>query len=291
MEITPLLRLRAVAALTVTLFLALVTFAPALAQAGIIHVDWEQDFAGNSLDAGQIIDDEFQSGGDVSFTVSVASATGVAAIFDSSNPTAGNADLGSPNETCTPAGPGVGSGGQAGSPGANCAAQNNVLVITDNITDSDGDGLIDAPGDDENGGVITFVFADAVALEQAYVLDQEPGTALTIRMYSDAAGTNLINTVTASGFGANSYEQLLLWTLNVRRAEFDFGGGGAIASLGLKPMDPTAVTLSGVEANSSVSLLGLESGAVIVAVALALTLAAVSFVALQRRSLQAPSKR
>jgi len=53
-------------------------------------------------------------------------------LFDTSdigNPNFGDADLGSPNERCTPSGPGVGEGGEPGEPGENCVPQGNVLII------------------------------------------------------------------------------------------------------------------------------------------------------------------
>lgn len=50
------------------------------------------------------------------------------AVFDSRRPTAGDADLGSPNAACDPAGAGVGEGGAPGMPGENCSPLGNLLI-------------------------------------------------------------------------------------------------------------------------------------------------------------------
>lgn len=49
-------------------------------------------------------------------------------VFDTSLEDARDPDLGSPNEQCNPAGPGVGLGGIPGALGENCVAQGNVAT-------------------------------------------------------------------------------------------------------------------------------------------------------------------
>ena len=52
--------------------------------------------------------------------------------FNTPNPgtmECGDPDLGSPNERCSPPGPGIGEGGEPGMPGENCEALGNVLII------------------------------------------------------------------------------------------------------------------------------------------------------------------
>ena len=89
-------------------------YAPA---ACLPRIDFETDALGNPLVAGQVIDDEWAAWGiTASFSVN-APSTGPLMIFDSANPTGGDVDLGSPNETCTPPGPGVGSRGRGGAAG------------------------------------------------------------------------------------------------------------------------------------------------------------------------------
>ncbi|MBC8367313.1 hypothetical protein H8E52_07885 [bacterium] len=95
-------------------------------------------------------------------------------VFDSANPTGGDFDLGTPNETC--GGPGVGAGGEVGQPGENCVARENLLIIAENINDSDGDGLVDNSDDEAGGGVIRFDFDIVVDLEHLVIIDIDAET-------------------------------------------------------------------------------------------------------------------
>jgi hypothetical protein len=224
------------------LFLLLATQLAAAADQVILN--WEQDANGAALLSGQVIDDEFNSASGISVTVSVVSAHNVAAIFPSDAPPGVDYDLGTPNETCTPPGPGVGTGGEVGQPGENCTAQENVLIIPTS-GDEDGDGFIDrVPNDDANGGTITFLFNMPVAVDYTEILDQESTENLTINTYADAAGTVLVTSTSPSGLGDNSYEFLDISALNVRRVDYEFLGSGAVASLAYTPPGQTAISLS-----------------------------------------------
>lgn len=59
-------------------------------------------------------------------------------MFDSAHPTGGDFDLGTPNQDF--GGPGIGVGGEAGSPFQNDLAKGNILVVGENLFDSNGDG-------------------------------------------------------------------------------------------------------------------------------------------------------
>ncbi len=138
-------------------------YAPA---ACLPRIDFETDALGNPLVAGQIIDDEWAEWGiTASFTVN-APSTGPLMIFDSANPTGGDVDLGSPNETCAPPGPGIGTEGEVGQPGENCFPQRNLLIISE-----DGDGS--DPDDAADGGTIVFSFADELEIDALSFLDSE----------------------------------------------------------------------------------------------------------------------
>lgn len=91
--------------------------------------------------------------------------TNVAIIFDSSCPVtslsycnAADLDLGTPNETF--GGPGVGIGGEAGSPYQNDTPLGNVIVLAKDLVDSDNDGLVDDPDDADVPGFFSFDFSD-----------------------------------------------------------------------------------------------------------------------------------
>ncbi len=105
-----------------------------------------------------------------------------ALIFDSSNPTGRDDDLGSPNQDF--GGPGKGVGGRAGSPWANTTALGKILIIAENLIDKNGDGLVDDPDDEGYGPYKAFVqfefdftqLAFDVTVESITVIDsEEPG--------------------------------------------------------------------------------------------------------------------
>jgi hypothetical protein len=124
-------------------------------------------------------------------------------VFDSSNPSGGDPDLGTPNETCTPPGPGVGVGGEVGQPGENCEAMGNILVIAENLTDTNNDDIVDSPDDDRDGGRITIEFAAGVAPVSITLIDIDQETASV-----HASNDTLMVTVDASDLGDNSVQKL-----------------------------------------------------------------------------------
>lgn len=80
-------------------------------------------------------------------------AANTAVIFDSANPNVEDPDLGTPNELY--GGLGVGAGGAS-----NDTALNNILIIAENLEDTNpADGLVDVPDDTfESGSTLTFDF-------------------------------------------------------------------------------------------------------------------------------------
>jgi hypothetical protein len=96
-----------------------------------------------------------------------------AGVFDSSNPTRGNKQLGSPNKDCANAGPGEGTGGsplhQANQAYQNCKAQRNLLIVPHSYEEK-------LPIPAQTGGCIKFSFVVPVVLKGAGVLDIPPGT-------------------------------------------------------------------------------------------------------------------
>lgn len=159
-----------------------------------------------------------------------------ALIFDSANPTGGDFDLGTPNETF--GGPGVGVGGEVGSPTQNDVAQGNLLVIAENFYDNDGDGLIDDPDDeDQIGMVISLDFSgitvpfvpENVRVEAVTILDveeeqgEEPATAVLF-----GAGDVVLAEVLLEATGDNGRRTVPIGVDGVVRMEFRLNGSGAI---------------------------------------------------------------
>ena len=181
-------------------------------------IDFETDGEGTHLNAGQIIDNQWAKFG---VTVSTGNVGHPAMIFDSSNPTGGDYDLGTPNEDF--GGPGVGTGGGSGEPGANAVALGNVLIISEDGDTSD-------PDDNAGGGTITFTFAHPVRVDQVGILDIDEGMAGRITAFD--AGGGIIGSVNmANSLGNNSVQTVGLGVAGVSSLEVHFPGSGAVTGL------------------------------------------------------------
>ncbi len=146
-----------------------------------------------------------------------------AVIFDSSNPTGGDADLGSPNQAF--GGPGVGAGGGLGSPFANTVPLGKILILGENLNDGNNDGLVDDP-DDANlagsPGTLTFDFSSigSVYIERISVIDVEverppsnldfygPGNTFITNIVLPQPGNNGV--VNAFFLGVNNVEKMVI---------------------------------------------------------------------------------
>lgn len=105
-------------------------------------------------------------------------------IFDSTNPTGGDFDLGTPNEEF--GGPGIGRAGQRGRRYENAEARGNVLIISEDDDSSD-------PDDNQKGGTMTFQFSSSVVLNSLGLLDNEEGVKLELFLASGGATETLID--------------------------------------------------------------------------------------------------
>ncbi|MEM7126524.1 MAG: SdrD B-like domain-containing protein [Chloroflexota bacterium] len=174
-----------------------------------------------------------------------------AMIFDTSEPgkesTGGDDDLGSPNKECEPKdkGPGNGSGGEPNTPGENCVAQENVLIIPENQLDE-----IPAPVPDDaaNGGTITFSFGEPVQVTTIGILDFDEDE-LGINYY-DATNAPIGQTVTTTveGHGENSYLEIKVNDAidaerrdETTKVEIILPGSGAIAHIAVIPRGPSTI--------------------------------------------------
>jgi len=171
-----------------------------------------------------------------------------AMIFNSSNPTGNDADLGTPNESF--GGPGIGKGGTEGSLFANKHQHANVLIVSEDEDATD-------PDDNHKGGIISFTFGNPVTLETVGFLDNGEGVKFYIET-SDGDSTSWYN----GNGGDNSYEDVQIGKPSVVFLEITFHGSGAIANLAFSPtVSPfcsreSLVSFDSLEVGSSVSDLG-----------------------------------
>lgn len=119
-------------------------------------------------------------------------------IFDSAVPSAGNFWLGSPNNTATPPGPGVGAGGQVGQPGENLYDEGHLLIIS-----ADANPL--APNSDPAGGEIIITFTSPVLVREINFLNVDTDNT-TIVQYD--ASSNPIDLIRVPNLGTNSFQKV-----------------------------------------------------------------------------------
>ena len=160
----------------------------------------------------------------------------LAVVFDSSNPTGGDTDLGTPNEDFN--GPGIGEGGRRGQPGANSVALGNLLVIAQNDVDSNGDGLIDSPNDEAAGGRIHFEFDSPQDLTSIYVIDVKAGGGTVHAFNGD---NELLTSVALDWLGDNAVQEVFLDVEDVRVLEVEFATSGGIYAICPTSNDPPSV--------------------------------------------------
>ncbi len=181
-------------------------------------IDFDTDGAGAGLRKGTVIDNQWAAFG---VTISSGDPSHLPMIFDSSNPTGGDDDLGTPNETF--GGPGIGSGGEAGQPGENAVALGNVLIISEDNDSSD-------PDDNSGGGTLSFTFAYPVRVDQVGILDIDEGMGGTVTAY-DGVGAKIGIGAMSNNLGNNSVQTVPLGVRGVRRLEVYFPGSGAVSKI------------------------------------------------------------
>lgn len=160
-------------------------------------IDFEKDAAGNSLADGQGIFNQFLASGNRGFTVSTGEPNITAIIFNSTAPTGGETDLGTPNSDF--GGPGVGVHGKIGETGINATALGKILVISDGNTSN--------PGARDVGGMLIFDFPTAVFLDSIDLVNIA-SLGNVIETYSTAG--LLIGTTAVPTLGDNSVQRVFL---------------------------------------------------------------------------------
>lgn len=180
-------------------------------------IDFETDSSGSSLGYGTVIDDEWALNG---IHVSVENAGGrVAMLFDSSDPTGRDTDLGTPNKVF--GGPGIGSGGVHPKPGVNEFALYNLLIISEDGDSSD-------PDDNAGGGTIVFEFNSPASIDSISLVDIEESLG-TIHTLNGLGETVDIHNFLA--YGNNSVETISMDDHGVSEMRINLPGSGAISGI------------------------------------------------------------
>lgn len=151
---------------------------------------------------------------------------GTALAFNTSAPTGGDDDLGTPNAAF--GGPGIGAGGAT----TNDTAMGNVMIRAENTTDRDGDGLVDDPDDHARGARFVLDFNGDVCVDQADLLDIESRERPAEFVLYDADGEE-IAAYEGGGLGDNSVEQLEMRDCGVRQLVIFLRGSGAVDNIDL----------------------------------------------------------
>ncbi|HHG83435.1 MAG TPA: T9SS type A sorting domain-containing protein, partial [Bacteroidetes bacterium] len=199
---------------------------------GMRTFHFNQDDSGNPLAAGTVVGSQWNALG---ITILVTNNNGShpqkGVIFDSGNPTGGDADLGTPHQDF--GGPGIGLGGALGALGQNDVALGNLLVIADNELDVNMDGLIDDPGDEAAGGEIRINFARPFYVESLTLVDLDNGNGF-IRVAHHGSQTTDFS---IPGWGDNAVTAVPIALDSVHSVRVVLPGSGGIAALAYCPLD------------------------------------------------------
>jgi hypothetical protein len=213
-----------IAGLVAGMFLVLGMPTQATAQSGCWKtLDFSKDASGNTLAAGVAITDQFAGWGiNLEVRNNNRKHPNAAIVFDSSNPTGGDIDLGTPNEAHN--GPGKGEGGAS-----NDRALGNLLIIAENDTDADGDALIDAPDDEASGGDMVFRFDGSTKIRNLVMVDLDKNETGAVLKFTKVDGTAF--EVPLVGTGDNCVARFAGEWSGVQLLTITFTGSGAIASM------------------------------------------------------------
>jgi len=180
-------------------------------------IDFETDANGNPLPAGTFVGEQWASLG---IHINSIDPNHLPMIFDSSNPTGGDDDLGTPNQDF--GGPGVGVQGTSSKPWANSVAEGNLMILSENNNASD-------PNDHSRGGMYIITFDQPTDVNSVSYIDI--WNTHNLRAY-DING-NLISMVEFTGRGDNSAQTQAFNVTDVSRLEVPILYSGAISKLDL----------------------------------------------------------
>ena len=188
-------------------------------------IDFDTPPDGSIIPGGTYVSNEWREAYGISFK-----ATGglgdIPRIFNSSdigNRDYGDPDLGSPNQRCNPPGPGRGEGGEPGMRGANCVAQNNILIIQEPNDNPE------QPDDIRGGGQIIIDFEREAYVYEMGVMDIEDDVN---KSYLECTHSQTsLTQIPIEGYGNNAYQVVPIDIASVNQLVLNFKTSGAITQL------------------------------------------------------------
>lgn len=200
--------------------------AVAFTEGSAITFDWDTDANGNTIERGEVIDNEYADWGMNVSCENFVRSYDKAITFDSENPTGDDWDL----ET----------GGTTGHD-----PYGNILIISERDYDGNGDGRIDTPDDEintaENGfsGYINFDFDFDIVSGGFDLLDIQYDWS-AIAFYDD--GVMLSDETIWVAPGDDNNMQTVNFSVECDQIRFWFGPGGAIAEMWVTQAPPPVPT-------------------------------------------------
>ena len=191
-------------------------------------INFEADDQGVRLTKGEILSDPGnQRWAAWGVTVSTGNHSSYPVmVFESHAPSGGDIDLGTPNEDFS--GPGIGAGGEQGTPGENNTALGNIMIIST-------DGNSSNPNDRAAVGWIRLDFTQGLRVDQVYVLDIEENTG-TVKAYDE--NDIEIKSVNMAGYGDNSFQAMDISATAVYRLDVNLSGSGGVPAVVFCDEDP-----------------------------------------------------
>lgn len=190
--------------------------------------DFDRDPMGTPLPAGTVLTNQYAAEGvHISAVNNRNGHPDKALIFNSSSPTGGDYDLGTPNQAFF--GPGIGSGGNP----SNNVPLGNLVIIAEDDVDADNNGLVDDPDDEARGGQIKLQFDCPFTIYSIVLVDVDDGTGgSVIACELENGGTT---SVPIPNLGDNSVVTLPIGVSKVKSLTISLKGSGALAAFSYKP--------------------------------------------------------
>ena len=184
-----------------------------------IALDFEEDAMGNSLAPGTLVASQWVNDF-VNISAVNNNGPNQAILFGSDNPTGNDDDLGTPNQLYN--GPGIGNGGAS-----NDQAEGNILIIAENLTDNNNDGLVDNPNDEASGGRIFFDFTRYSTVDTIVIIDSDENQN-RIRVTQQGG---VVTNISVPNGGDNSRVAVPINMSNVSQIRIKFKKSGGVASM------------------------------------------------------------